>query len=449
MISEESLGQVLSNCSDSLVRAVHDLDKLGSLAGESHTAPEEHASKLAYICLSTSASIEEALVSLNRTTKHNMCRCRDARTSLDAALVEMRENSLPELQWFLRTQWFRLFQAGTEGLYRFSLCFAKIIFNGRSGYHLMTERELNGLCTLAAPLLTVLEEICGTIAGGTPPPVIEPEPERMNSLALPLVMQLAAGWCSDVGRLQDRLAGCFAVEQRLVTGRMLELLEGLRRTAFDQQRWAKSKSAAQADHAFRVYSARRYTIEGLPECNNRTLSEFTTDFRRVWRAPPRSQVEFAKCATDDAAVGTAKDAAKCATLSSSAHSAAAWHARQFVAAQLRGMGPPEPSNGSSSGAAPATVGYTADGLVVYDIDLEQQVVEALERLELMTTRSWFDNPPPNIRVQTLDDDEDTMRILLKMGLSQMAAKDFMEASGARGSGGTARKPSGFADQEDC
>ena len=438
MISEESLGQVLSNCSDSLVRAVHDLDKLGSLAGESHTAPEEHASKLAYICLSTSASIEEALVSLNRTTKHNMCRCRDARTSLDTALVEMRENRLPELQWFLRTQWFRLFQAGTEGLYRFSLCFAKIIFNGRSGYHLMTERELNGLCTLAAPLIATLEEICGTIADGMPPPAIEPEPERMNSLALPLVMQLAAGWCSDVGRLQDRLAGCFAVEQRLVTGRMLELLEGLRRTAFDQQRWAKSKSAAQADHAFRVYSARRYTVAGLPECNNRTLSEFTTDFRRVWRAPPSSQVELAKCATEDA------------TAPSSARSAAAWHARQFAAAQLRGMGPPEPSNGSSSGAAPATVGYTADGLVVYDIDLEQQVVEALERLELMTTRSWFDNPPPNIRVQTLDDDdEEAMRILLKMGLSQMAAKDFMEASGARRSGGTARKPSGFAHQEDC
>ena len=431
MISKKALDRVLDNCSDSLIKSVHDLDKLGTLAGESHTAPEEHASKLADICLSTSATIEEALSSLNRTTKHNMCRCRDARTSLDAALIEMRENRLPELQWFLRTQWFRLFQAGTEGLYRFSLCFAKIVFNGRRGHHLMTEKELNGLCALAAPLIKTLEEICGTIAGGTPPPVIEPEPERMNSLALPLVMQLAAGWCADVGRLQDRIAGCFAVEQRLVTGRTLELLETLRRSAVEQQRCCRSLRATKStDQAFLAYSAHRYTVVRLPECNNKTLGEFTADFRRVWRAPPR---------TDGAPGG--------ASTYLSAHSAAAWHARQFATAQLRGMGPPEPSNGSPAGAAPATVGYTADGLVVFDVDLERQVIETLEQLEQMTTRAWFDNPPPNIRVQTLDDDEG-MRILLGMGLSERAAKDFMGASGARGSGATARKPSGFAYQED-
>ena len=406
VIGEEVLENVLNRTSVSLLEAIHKLDQLGSLAGESHTPPEEHASKMAFVCLSTSATIEEALLNLIRTTKHNARRCAEIRALLDAAGIEMCDNDLPELQWFIRTQWFRLLQAGTETLFRSSLCFAKIIFNGRHSHQLMTEREVRGMCVLAAPLIAVLEEICGTLAGVAPPPIIEPEPEPMNSMALPLIMQLAADWCRDAGNLQDRITGFFALEQRIIAARTLEQLDVLgHRVVEEQRRLSKANATpARADRAFRSYSTACYTMRGLPECDNKTLSAFVADFARVWRPVPGPE-----------------------------SAGAIWHPRQFAKAQLCGMAPQTSTTASTTASTAAsttasTAAHIVNGFVVYDHDLEERISAALESLTQMTTRQWFSSPQPRISVQTLAGDDDTLRILLNMGFSPSAASEFMRAA---------------------
>ena len=410
VIGEEVLEKVLNKTSGSLLEAIHKLDQLGSLAGESHTPPEEHASKMAFVCLSTSATIEEALLNLIRTTKHNASRCAEIRTLLDVAGIEMRDNDLPELQWFIRTQWFRLLQAGTEALFRSSHCFAKILFNGRHSHQLMTEREVRGMCQLAAPLIAVLEEICGTLAGVAPPPIIEPEPEQMNSMALPLIQRLAADWCADVGKLQDRITGFFALEQRIIAARTLEQLEALGRNVVEEQRRLSEANTTptRVNRAFRSYSAACYTMRGLPECDNKTLGAFVVDFAKVWRQVPGA-----------------------------ASAGAIWHPRQFAKAQLCGMAVQTSTAMSAAtsaamsaamSAATSTVAYVVDGLVVYDHDLEERIGAALESLAQMTTRQWFSNPQPRISVHTLTGDDDALRILLSMGFSSSAASEFMRAA---------------------
>ena len=79
-------------------------------------------------------------------------------------------------------------------------------------------------------------------------------------------------------------------------------------------------------------------------------------------------------------------------------------------------------------AAAVIVSYVVDGLVVYDHTLEERIAVTLEELQRMTTREWFNRPQPSITVHTLTDGDDAMRILLRMGLSPLAASDFMAAN---------------------